>query len=254
MDLVLRAYDADAVARAETVPVELLLVALRRGALREADKRRVGLDADEDIYARETIAERLEGLIQENHGAASLKMLAAAPSKEAGPVPLHGAAIDADEALALREDLVRTLTYGLWRAPEAVISHVLSIVTGRPDPAPLLSEPEAFAELESVLAIAQDDEAFAARFGERIRADLARAKKLADAAAVRRELATCGQVLGPIARLLKGARAGNLRVIAYQDEPGRDGLTRFLADDQFTPTEEEPTSPPVSANGHGDRR
>jgi len=59
MDLVLRAYDAAAVARAETIPVELLLVALRRGALRVADKRRVGLDADEDIYARETIAERL---------------------------------------------------------------------------------------------------------------------------------------------------------------------------------------------------
>ncbi|MGH2344672.1 MAG: hypothetical protein ACRDG4_05565, partial [Chloroflexota bacterium] len=202
---------------------------------------------------RETIAERLEGLIQENQGEKSLKMLRAEPAEGAGPVPLHGAAIDPDEAIDLREDLVRTLTYGLWRAPETAVSHVLGMITGRPDPTALLGGPDAFTELESVLEIAQDDEAFAVRFGERVQADLKRAGKPADVDAVRRELAICGQVLGPIARLRNGARAGNLRVIAYQDEPGRDGLTRFLEHDHLELPEEEPT-PQASANGHGGPR
>jgi hypothetical protein len=250
MDLVLRAYDSATVARAEAMPVEQLLTALRRGALRATDKRRAGLDADEDVYARETIAERLEGFIQENLGERSLASLSAEPTEGPAPIPLHGAAIDADEAIALREDLVRTLTYGLWRAPEEVVSHILGVV-GHTDSTRLLGDPTAFAELQSVLDIAQDDEAFTARFGEAIRASLARAKRPTDQAAVRRELAAFGQVLGPIARLLHGAQAVGLRVIVYQDEPGADGLTHFLAQDRPESPAEPLPIPRMSANGHG---
>jgi hypothetical protein len=251
MDLVLRAYDSATVGRAEAMPIEQLLTALRRGALRATDKRRAGLEADEDIYARETIAERLEGLIQVNLGERSLTSLSAIPGEGAAPIPLHGATIDADEAIALREDLVRDLTYGLWRAPEEVVSHILGVVVGLTDFTRLLGDPTAFAELQAVLDIAQDDDAFAARFGEAVRASLARAKRPADKAAVRHELAAFGQVLGPIARLLHGAQAVGLRVIAYRDEPGADGLTHFLAQDRSEPPEESLPIPRMNANGHG---
>ncbi len=251
MDLVLRAYDSATVARAEAMPVEQLLTALRRGALRATDKRRAGLEADEDIYARETIVERIEGLIQVDMGERSLASLSVTPAEGPGPIPLHGAVIDADEAIALREDLVRNLTYGLWRAPEEVVSHILGVVVGQADPTRLLGDPTAFEDLQSVLDIAQDDEAFAARFGEAIRADLARAKRPADKVAVQQELTGFGQVLGPIARLLHAAHAVGLRVIAYLDEPGADGLTHFLAQDQLEPAAEPLPIPRMNANGHG---
>jgi len=148
----------------------------------------------------------------------------------------------------LREDLVRVLTYGLWRAPESVVSHVLGIVSGREDATLLLGDPSSFAELATALEVAQDDERFAARFGESARASLKAARKPADPPAVTRELVACQQVLGPIARLLHGARAEGLRVIAYQDEPGMDGLTLFLSRDE---TIEE--DPQLDANGNGHR-
>jgi hypothetical protein len=58
-------------------------------------------------------------------------------------------------------------------------------------------------------------------------------------------------VLGPIARLLHGAQAVGLRVIVYRDEPGADGLTRFLAQDRPEPSEESLPIPRMNANGHG---
>lgn len=247
MDVVLRAYDAAAVWRAEQMPVERLLTALQRGALRSGEKRRVGLDAEEDVYARETIAERLEGLIQENRGEKSLAALSGVGEEDAFSIPFRGAVIDAEEAVALREDLVRYLTYGLWRAPEATLARVLTVVSGQPTPAGVLGGPGAFAQLRSVLDIAQDDPAFAAQFGEAARALLVKEGKGADPQAVGRELAACQQVLGPIARLLKGAAAVGLRVIAYQDEPGGEGLTRFLAQDQ----EGSENPPPAETGGNG---
>ncbi|HVA88907.1 MAG TPA: hypothetical protein VNL71_03610 [Chloroflexota bacterium] len=251
MDLVLRAYDHLAVARAETMPVARLLDALNRSELRSPGKRRVGLETEEDIFARETVIERLESLVQENRGEATLVSLRVPPTENPSPIPPQRAAINAEEAVALREDLVRILTYGLWRGPELVVSHVLGIVSGREDTSVLLDDPDSFAELASALEVAQDDEAFAARFGESARASLKAAAKPTDPAAVQRELATCQQVLGPIARLLNGARAVGLRVIAYQDEPGADGLTQFLAHDLAGIGADTASSRPMQASGNG---
>jgi hypothetical protein len=251
MDLVLRAYDYMAVTRAETMPVAHLLAALRGGGLRSAEKRRAGLDAEEDVYARETIVERLEGLIQENRGEASLASLRATPPESAAPIPLHGPVIDAEEAIALREDLVRSLTYGLWREREELVTRVLHSVTGRADTTLLLGGAAAFAEVQSVLDIAEDDVALMARFGASVQSALAGAGEPSDDQAVRRQLAVCGQVLGPIARLLRGAHAAALRVIAYRDEPGGDGLTRFLSQDQAEEEEEAPSArAETGGNGH----
>ena len=249
MDLVLRAYDHLAVARAETLPVARLLDALNRGELRSPAKQRAGLHTEEDVFARETVIERLESLIQENRGEMSLASLRTPTAAGPGPGSPQDAAIDAQEGLALREDLVRVLTYGLWRAPESVVSHVLGIVSGREDAAPLLGDPGSFTELTTALEVAQDDEAFAARFGQSARASLKAARKPADPSAVTRELTACQQVLGPIARLLHGARTEGLRVIAYQDEPGADGLTLFLSHDQEgTPEDGSPLR--TGGNGH----
>src|SRR6185437_2893335 len=245
MDLVLRAYDHLTVARAEALPVARLLDALNRGELRSPAKQRAGLHAEEDVFARETVIERLESLIQENRGEMSLAALRTPSAAGPGPGSPPAAAIGAEEGLALREDLVRVLTYGLWRAPESVVSHVLGIVSGREDATLLLGDPSSFAELATALEVAQDDERFAARFGESARASLKAARKPADPPAVTRELVACQQVLGPIARLLHGARAEGLRVIAYQDEPGMDGLTLFLSRDE---TIEE--DPQLDANGN----
>ncbi|HEY8283481.1 MAG TPA: hypothetical protein VIJ28_03765 [Chloroflexota bacterium] len=249
MDLVLRAYDHLTVARAEAMPVARLLDALNRGELRSSAKRRVGLNAEEDVFARETVIERLESLIQENRGEKSLASLRSTSAPGPGPGSVHGAPVDAEEAVALREDLVRVLTYGLWRAPESVVSHVLGIVSGRENATFLLGDPDSFAGLAIALEVAQDDEAFAARFGDSVRASLKAARKPADPPAVTRELVACQQVLGPIARLLHGARDVGLRVIAYQDEPGADGLTHFLSHDQATAPDDGPAAG-TSGNGH----
>ncbi|MGH2410666.1 MAG: hypothetical protein ACRDGS_09895, partial [Chloroflexota bacterium] len=169
------------------------------------------------------------------------------------PAAGHGspqdAAISTEEGWALREDLVRVLTYGLWRAPESVVSHVLGIVSGREDATPLLRYLRSFTELATALEVAQDDEKFAARYGDAALASLKAARKPSDPSAVTRELVACQQVLGPIARLLHGARAEGLRVIAYQDEPGADGLTRFLSRDQKA-AQDDGSPAGTSGNGH----
>ena len=52
-------------------------------------------------------------------------------------------------------------------------------------------------------------------------------------------MANLGQFLAPVARLLHGAHETGLRVIAYQDQPGGDGLTRFLAGEYAGPAPEQ---------------
>ena len=247
MELVLRAYDHDAVQRAESLPVQELLTVLERGGLRDAGKARVGLSAQEDIYARETVVSRLEGLVQEGYSEQSLAGLRAAEPPDTFPRRLHGAVIDAEEAVALREDLVRYLTYGLWRAPEETIAHALAVLTGQPDSAFLLGSPGATSGLQEVLNVVQDDAAFAERYSARVRAALGQAGNVRDDAALQRELTSYQQLLGPVSRLLHAAHQTGLRVIAYQDEPGGDGLTRFLAQDMEASTASD--LPRVHGNG-----
>ena len=100
------------------------------GVLRDSGKVRAGLHAQADVYARETIIARLEALIQEGFGEPACGRSVAAP-------PLiwqrlrkkHWPAISEQEAVDLREDLVRYETFGLWRAPEEIVARALGVLT-----------------------------------------------------------------------------------------------------------------------------
>ena len=231
MDLVLRAFDQQAVARAETLPVRQLWTVLETGGMRDKAKVRAGLRAAEDPYARETIVARLESLLQEGYGEESLSRL-----RGSEPVDLatlrraHWPPIDAEEAVELHEDLVRYLTYGLWSAPEEAVAHALAVLTGQSDAAFLLGNPEAAGGLQEILDTIGDDARFAERYGPAVRADLARRGTATDDA-VQAELSALQLLLGPAARLLQGAREVGLRTVVYQQQPGSDGLTAVLAPD-----------------------
>jgi len=232
MDLVLRAYDQARIVWAERLPIERLHTLLESGGIRERAKNRPGLVAEEDPWARETVSERLESLIQEGHGADSLARLRGATPPELALLRRrHWPPIDEAEAVALREDLVRNLTYGLWQAPETGLAHALAVLTGQPDASFLLGDPLATAGLRDVLDAIDDDVRFAECFGTAVHASLAAAGRRPDDAAVRRQLAAYGQLLGPPARLLRAAPLSELRVTAYQDDATGEGLTRFLAVD-----------------------
>ncbi|MDB5057398.1 MAG: hypothetical protein JWO59_870 [Chloroflexi bacterium] len=230
MELVLRAYDHETVERAESLPVKRLWTLLESGGIRDASKVRVGLSAQADVYAREAVVARLEALVQEGYGESSLKRL-----RGGEPIDLatlrraHWPAIGEVEAVELREDLVRYLTYGLWRAPEEVVARALGMLTGTTDTAFLVGGAAATAGLQQVLDSVGDEQAFAAKFGEAVRSALERSGGRPDDEAVAQELARLGQLLGPLSRLVHGARDAGMRVIAYQDKQGGEGLTRFLA-------------------------
>ena len=240
MDLVLRAFDQQAVARAETLPVRQLWTVLETGGMRDKAKVRVGLGAQEDPYARETVVARLESLVQEGYGEESLSRLRGGdPIDLAALRRAHWPPIDAEEAVDLHEDLVRYLTYGLWSAPEEAVAHALALLTGRPDATFLLGNPEATEGLQEILATIGDDARFAERYGSAVRADLAKRGTATDDA-VLDELSAVQILLGPAARLLQGARDAGLRTIVYQQQPGSDGLTAAVApdlrpDEQSTP-------------------
>jgi hypothetical protein len=230
MDLVLRAYDQQALLRAESEPVERLWALLEHGGMRDATKAGAGLTAPLDPFARETVASRLESLIQEGYGEASLARLR-------GGEPLDLAtlrrrqwpAISPREAVDLREDLVRYLTYGLWQEPELVIAQALALLTGRPAGDFLQGSSGATEALNEVIEAVWDDAEFTARYATAVRAGLAEQGRPADYAAVRHELSVLEQTFGPASRLLHDSRRLDLRVICYQDGPDGDGLTRFLA-------------------------
>lgn len=229
MDLVLRAFDQQAVMRAEKLPVRQLWTVLETGGMRDKAKVRAGLDAPEDPYARETVVARLESLIQEGYGEESLTRLRGGdPIDLAALRRAHWPAIDAVEAVELHEDLVRYLTYGIWSAPEEGVAHALAVLTGQSDAAFLLGNPEAAGGLQEILDTIGDDARFAERYGAAVHADLARRSKATDDA-VHAELSALQRLLGPAARLLQGAREVGLRTVVYQQQPGSDGLTAVLA-------------------------
>jgi hypothetical protein len=191
---------------------------------------RAGLHAQADVYARETIIARLEALVQEGYRDTSLRVLRGdTPPDLVTLRKKHWPAISEQEAVDLREDLVRYETFGLWRAPEESVARALGELTGRPDAVFLLGSAAARSELLSVLEVVEDERIFGERFGPAVRAFLSKGSRRPSEQAVQQELASLGQLLAPVARLLHGAHETGLRVIAYQDQPGGDGLTRFLA-------------------------
>ena len=245
MDLVLRAYDQTTVTRAESLPVERLRMLLESGGLRDAVKTRPGVETPPDVYARETVVERLEALMQEGYGSQSLVRLRGGEPPDLATLRRpHWPPIDPDEAVDLHEDVVRYLTYGLWHAPEEVVAHALAMLTGQSDALYLLGGADATAGLQEVLDAVQDDAVFASRFEHAVRSALG---DRADDATVRRELIALQQLLGPVSRLLRGAHDAGLRVIAYQDPPEHDGLTRFLA----TELGQREGFNPLDASQHG---
>jgi hypothetical protein len=232
MELVLRAYDHAEILRAESMPVERLWAVLERGGLRDRAKVRVGLEVEPDLWARETVVSRLEALMQEGYGDESLARLRGATPVELAQLRRrHWPPIDHEEAVALREDLVRYLTYGLWQAPEEAVARALAVLTEQPDATFLLSNPDVTAGLRAVLDTIDDDRRFAEQFGAAVARALTAQGKPQDAGAVRDELQRLQILLGPAARLLRAAHDVGLRVIAYQDEPGGMGLNAFLAGD-----------------------
>lgn len=242
MEIVLRAYDHEQVLRAESLEVRRLWTLLESGGIRDRAKQRAALDAEEDAWARETIASRLEALEQEGYGERTLAALrGAVPPDLASLRRKHWPPIAHEEAVALREDLVRYLTYGLWQEPEDQVAHALSLLSGKGDAAFLLRDPEAAPEMQEIFALIDDDRRFAERYGPAVR----QAEPGRTDADVQGTLQRLQILLGPAARLIIGARSAGLRVIAYQDDPNGDGLTRFL-DNEITRTDAEAQR----SNGH----
>jgi hypothetical protein len=230
MHIVLRAYDHLTVLRAELLPVQRLWALLGSDGLRDKTKVRAGLHDPGDAFAREAVAARLESLVQEGQAENSLRYLRGGePATLVTLRRAHWPVIPLEEAVALREDLVRYLTYGLWQAPEEVVAGALATLTGSSDASFLLGGSAATGRLREVLESVDDDEAFAARYGPVVSETLRAAGKPVDDLALTAELARLGQLLGPVRRLLRGAESASLRVLAYQDTPGGDGLTRCLA-------------------------
>jgi hypothetical protein len=247
MELVLRAYDNLAVRRAESLPVRQLWTLLESGGLWDVSKVRAGLDEKPDVYARETIVARLESLVQEGYGEASLRHLRGGEPPDLATLRRrHWPAIDEVEAVQLREDFVRYLTYGLWQAPEELVAHALGVLTGKSDTTFLVGGIRATEGLQGVLDVVEDEHAFAAKFGGAVQAALARAGSVSDGDAVERELVNFGQLLGPLRRLLRGAHDAGLSVIAYQDEPGGEGLARYL-ESEMEPAHARPEPRPGDA-------
>jgi hypothetical protein len=212
------------------MPIQRLWSVLTTGGLRDSGKVRAGLHASVDVYARETIIARLEALIQEGYSDTNLRALRGGMPPDLVTLrKKHWPAISEQEAVDLREDLVRYETFGLWRAPEEIVARALGVLTGRPDAVFLLGSDVARSSLLSVLEVVEDEHAFSERFAPAVRAFLSSGGRRPSDRAVQDELANFGQLLGPVARLLRGAHETGLRVIAYQDQPGGDGLTRFLA-------------------------
>ncbi len=263
MQLVLRAYDAKGVLRAESLPVKRLWTLMEAGGLWDRSKARAGLHEHADVYARETVVARLESLVQEGYGDQSLYYLRGAnPPTLATLRRPHWPVIGEDEAIQLREDLVRYLTYGLWQAPEEVVAHAIALLTGRGDAAVLIGGLQGTGELQAVLSTVEDENAFADAYGPTVREGLRQAGVPVDDAALAQELARLVQLLAPVRRLVRGAADAGLAVIVYHEEAKRsDALTRHIAaamqvEEPQMPVNDEPaTDAPdgvVYSNGYGE--
>ena len=250
MQLVLRAYDRKAVLRAESLPVQRLWTLISSGGLWDRSKVRGGLGEPADVFARETIIARLESLVQEGHGDESLHHLRGAePPTLTTLRRAHWPVIGEAEAVQLREDMVRYLTYGLWQAPEDVLAHVLGLLTGRDDAAVMVSSLGNTSELQEILTDFENKDMFVETYGDTVRQGLRRAGIPDDDEALARELDRAEKLLSPILRLMRGAAAADLAVIEYHDEPRLgDGLTRHLA---ATMREEEKHVPPPGPMASG---
>ena len=175
MQLILRAYDRKAVLRAESLPVQQLWTTMNAGGLWDRSKVRAGLHEQADVFARETIIARLESLVQEGYGDHSLHYLRGADKPTLVTLRrAHWPVIGEDEAVQLREDMVRYLTYGLWQAPEEVVARALGMLTGRDDAAALLSSPGSAGELQELLSAGEDHDRFVEVYGPTVRAGLRR--------------------------------------------------------------------------------
>ena len=100
-----------------------------------------------------------------------------------------------------------------------------------------------------MLEVVEDEHSFGERFSAAVREFLSEGGRRPSDRAVQEELANLGQLLAPVARLLHGAHETGLRVIAYQDEPGGDGLTRFLAGEMHNLTSDQIAVRPADADG-----
>ncbi len=263
MQFVLRAYDRKAVFRAESLPVQQLWTTLSGSGLWDRTKVRVGLREQPDVYARETVVARLESLVQEGHGDQSLHYLRGAdPPTLASLRRAHWPVIGEEEAVLLREDMVRYLTYGLWQAPEDVLGHALGLLTGRGDASVMVSSIGSTGELQEILSAVEDRDGFAEAYGPTIQEGLRSAGLPADDATLAQELGRLEEMLAPVQGLLRGAASSGLAVIVYREEPGAgDGLSRHIAsamrdEEAGEPAENAPTSDAyddvVYSNGRGE--
>jgi hypothetical protein len=231
MQLVLRAYDRKAVLKSESLPVKRLWELMESGGLWDRSKVRAGLHESADVYSRETVVARLESLVQEGHGEESLHYLRGAdPPTLVTLRRAHWPVISSEEAVQLREDMVRYLTYGLWQAPEDTLAHALALLSGRDDAAVLVSGLESMSELQEILTAVADEHAFAEAYGPIVRQGLGHAGAQVDDATLAQELTRLGQLLAPVQRLLRGAADAGLAVIVYHEElKGGDALTCHIA-------------------------
>jgi hypothetical protein len=251
------------VLRAEFLPVQRLWTNMNAGGLWDRSKVRVGLHEQQDVYARETIISRLESLVQEGYGEQSLHTLRGAdPPTLATLRRAHWPIIPADEAVQLREDMVRYLTYGLWQAPEEVVAHALGLLTGRGDAAVMVSSLGGTGELQDILSVVENHPRFAEVYGPTVREAMRRAGMPVDDEALAQELNRLEELLTPVQRLIRDAAGVDLAVIVYHEESrGGDGLTRHIAaemgsEETGEPAREAPAigsaDDVVYSNGHGE--
>lgn len=227
MDLVLRAYDHVQVTRAESLPVERLWSLLDGAGIRHRSWEGGPLQSGPDLWARETVSERLEALMQEGFGRMSLAELWNAeqspPRRESWPP------ISLDEACALHEDLLRYLTYGLWTAPLEKVEDTLAVLNQHPEGQPDDADRSEVAKLKSVLDASEDSARFSALFSASTRHALSDGGDSALDAVVTARLDAARALMAPAAALIRAAEAKALRVIAYENARENDGLHRFVA-------------------------
>jgi len=235
MELVLRAYDHAQVTRAESLPVERLWSLLDGAGMRNRSLEGGPLQSTADLWARETVSERMAALMQEGFGRQSLADLwnAQSPQQRRGSWP----PIAREEAFALHEDLIRYLTYGLWSAPLAQVAETLATLTHRPEPTFDPGERSEVDQLKSVLDASEHAAQFAALFGASTRLSLSEDRGGALEAAVTARLDAARVLLAPAAALIRAAEAKALRVIAYDTSSANDGLRRFVAAELAIPGE-----------------
>jgi hypothetical protein len=227
---------------------------MNSGGLWDRSKLRDGLGEPADVFARETIVARLESLVQEGHGDESLHHLRGAePPTLTTLRRAHWPVIGEDEAVQLREDMVRYLTYGLWQAQEDILAQVLGLLTGRDDAAVMVSHLGTTGELQEIVSAVEDKDGFVETYGGNVRQALRRAGMPDDDEALARELDRSEKLFRPLLGLIRGAATAELAVIVYHDEPRLgDGLTHHLAATMRDEEKWVPASGPMASGSYDD--